>query len=183
MREFSRKISFFKATYNTKTNSSLIFCQLESCGSQLFSQLVGVLSPVNHRELHQGKKQTQVYLLVIHETNCKTFHIEILNNSLKTLHSNITLTHFIFCKTYQSHARNQKLFPRALLLKSVLLTFSVFLIFCGSAGGHREEFWAGTSTFWRCPSSSPLPTTAWAAVMNVVYWSSIAPGNRVTGRL
>ena len=35
------------------------------------------------------------------------------NNSCKTLHTNITLTHFIFCKTHQSHARNQKLFPES----------------------------------------------------------------------
>ena len=35
------------------------------------SWLVGDLSPVNHRGLHQGQKQTQVYLLVIHEIDFK----------------------------------------------------------------------------------------------------------------
>ena len=37
----------------------------------------------------------------------------MLNNSLKTLHTNNTLTHFIFCKTRQSLARNQKFFPES----------------------------------------------------------------------
>ena len=36
-----------------------------------------------------------------------------MNNSFKTLHKNISSTHFIFCKTHQSLARNQKLFPES----------------------------------------------------------------------
>ena len=37
------------------------------------------------------------------------FHIKFLHNSLKTLHTKITLTDFIFCqtKTHQSLGRNQ----------------------------------------------------------------------------
>ena len=46
--------------------------------------------------------------------NCKTFHTKSLNNSSKTLHTNITSTHFIFYKTRQPLARNQKLFPESL---------------------------------------------------------------------
>ena len=37
----------------------------------------------------------------------------MFKSSLKTLHTNITFTHFIFCKTHQSHARNQKPLPES----------------------------------------------------------------------
>ena len=39
--------------------------------------------------------------------------MKVLHNCLKTLHTNITLTHFTFCETHQSLARNQKLFPES----------------------------------------------------------------------
>ena len=36
------------------------------------SQLVGALSPVNHKGLHQGRTQTSLYLQVIHFTSHQT---------------------------------------------------------------------------------------------------------------
>ena len=39
--------------------------------------------------------------------------MKILNNSLKALLTSITLTPFVFCKTHQSLARNQLLFPKS----------------------------------------------------------------------
>ena len=64
------------------------------------SQLVSwCFKPSQPQGIISGLKTTQVYLLVIHETNFKTFHIKLLNNSLNTYHTNIALTHFIFCKT------------------------------------------------------------------------------------
>ena len=38
-------------------------------------EFVGALSPVNHKGLHQGWKLTSVYLLIIHSTSHKTFHL------------------------------------------------------------------------------------------------------------
>ena len=86
--------------------------------NRTISWLVGALSPVNHKGLHQRWKQTSVYLLVIHWTNCKTFHVEMLNNSLKTLHTNITLPHFIVYKTHRSLARNQTIISGITFRKS-----------------------------------------------------------------
>ena len=39
---------------------------------QLVSELVGTLSPVSHKGLHQGWKQTSIYLQVIHFTSHHT---------------------------------------------------------------------------------------------------------------
>ena len=42
------------------------------------------------------------------------FHIKKFHTTiLKTLHTNSTLTHFIFCKTHHSLAGDQKLFPES----------------------------------------------------------------------
>ena len=46
----------------------------------------------------------------IDKGKCKTFYVKLLNNSLKILDTTITVTHFIFYKTHQSHARSQKWF-------------------------------------------------------------------------
>ena len=61
----------------------------------------------------RAENKLQFYLLVIHYTNCKTFNNNKLNSSLKTPNTKISLTHFTFYKTYQSLARNQKLFPES----------------------------------------------------------------------
>ena len=47
----------------------------------------------------------EVYLLVIYKGKRKTFYIKVLNNSLKILHTNITLTDKQ--KTKQNKQRNQ----------------------------------------------------------------------------
>ena len=53
----------------------------------IFSQLVGILNPVNHKELHQGWKQTSVYLQVIHSTSHYTTNRFTANNNSRSIHS------------------------------------------------------------------------------------------------
>ena len=61
------------------------------------------------------KDRTRWYRRPLHPLKqiVKRSTLKQLNNSLKTLHTNITFTHFIFCKTHQSHARNQKPLPES----------------------------------------------------------------------
>ena len=66
------------------------------CGDKSY-QLVSC-----HRGLFQGRKQTSVYLLVIHKTKCKTFHMTFLNNSLSKHFTQTLPKHTsYFIKTHQ----------------------------------------------------------------------------------
>ena len=49
---------------------------------------------------------------------CKTFRLNFLHNSLKTHHTNIILTHFLFCKTHQSLAKRLKIISEITFRKS-----------------------------------------------------------------
>ena len=53
-----------------------------------FGHLVfGALSPVNHKGLYQGWKQTSVYLLVIHSTSHYTISLFLSNHNSNYIHS------------------------------------------------------------------------------------------------
>ena len=47
-------------------------CFQRCCGNKLIVSWIGALSPVNHKGLHQGWKQTTAYLQVIHSTSHTT---------------------------------------------------------------------------------------------------------------
>ena len=50
-------------------------------------QLVGALSPVNHKGLHQGWTQTLIYLQVIHSTSHYTTSLFCSNHSSNSIHN------------------------------------------------------------------------------------------------
>ena len=80
----------------TSSNDCLLFKKYFLCLlcplAVVVSKLVSALSPVNYKRLHQGRKQTSIYLQVIHSTN---YHISSLffpNHNSKSTHNFGTLT-------------------------------------------------------------------------------------------
>ena len=82
--------------------------------------------------------------------------MKCINNSLKTVHTNITLTHFKFCKTHQSLARNQKLFLKSrsqrvnttISLRNII-TIKHILIECGDLVEYRKKYvYCVVETLW-----------------------------------
>ena len=71
------------------------------------ASLRGCFEPSQPQRITSGLK-INVNLSPSYSLHCKTFHIKNLNNSLKTFHTNISLTHFISCKTHQSLAKKSK---------------------------------------------------------------------------
>ena len=55
--------------------------------TQLFIQIVGALSPVNHKALQQGWKQASIYLLAIHSTSHYTRSLFFSNHDSNSIHN------------------------------------------------------------------------------------------------
>ena len=113
-----------------RQENRLLFCTIDSLlaslQQMLVSWLVGALSRVNHKGLHQGWTQTSLYLLVIHFTSHHTtshvfffiyFFIARLY-SAGTQHGNLPLTGWpiLFCGPAQepcvSYSQHRKNFGR-----------------------------------------------------------------------
>ena len=60
---------------------------LPACPNKLIRWLVGALSPVSHKGLFQGWKQTSVYLLVLHSTSHQTTSVLFSNHNSNYIHN------------------------------------------------------------------------------------------------
>ena len=75
-----------------KDSSTTTDVNEDCCSFMTASYLVGALSPVNHKGLHQGWKQTSIHLLLITHKSDKTakfFKIHKISLDTNTEHTNL----------------------------------------------------------------------------------------------